>query len=126
MSKSDAFEEKFRGLLREIPEGYKLAQWQFLYRTVIVSMGLEILQKFEADLVGPNPFLPKGDAQQQQQAQQPGVSPGPNPGAGHGVSPIQPDSRSGGQGGGGIPSIIIAGVALGLQEPGEDKKGKQN
>ncbi len=113
----DDFNSQFQALLDTIPAGDTLPKWQFLYAQVIVSMGLRILQKFEADLVGRNPFLAQSGSQQQQQ--QPSVSPGPIPGAGGGVSPIiQPDTKGGGSSGGGRPSvIIIATLALDLQTP---------
>jgi hypothetical protein len=55
MSATDVFAENFQKLLREIPVGTKLPEFQFLYRKVIFSMGLQILQRFEKDAVGPSP-----------------------------------------------------------------------
>jgi hypothetical protein len=56
MSNREVFTEKFRQLLREIPDNYSLQEWQFLYRQVIFSMGMRILERFPNDVVGPDPF----------------------------------------------------------------------
>jgi hypothetical protein len=55
MSAHDTFAENFRRLLREIPEGTSLPEWQHLYRQVIFSMGMQILELFPEDAVGPDP-----------------------------------------------------------------------
>ena len=57
MSATDVFAENFQKLLREIPAGTSLPEFQFLYSKVIVSMGLQILQRFEKDAVGPDPSV---------------------------------------------------------------------
>lgn len=46
MSATDVFAENFQKLLREIPADTKLPEFQFLYRKVIFSMGLELFQRF--------------------------------------------------------------------------------
>jgi hypothetical protein len=55
MSATDVFAENFDKMLREIPAGTSLPEVQFLYRKVIVSMGLQILKRFEKDAAGPDP-----------------------------------------------------------------------
>jgi len=55
MSARDAFAENFRRLLREIPAGTPLPEWQYLYRQAIFSMGMQILELFPEDAVGPDP-----------------------------------------------------------------------
>ena len=55
MSATDVLAENFQKQLREIPTGTSLPEFQFLYRKVIVSIGLQILQRFEKDAVGPDP-----------------------------------------------------------------------
>jgi len=58
MSAHDTFTESFRRLLREIPEGTSLPEWQHLYRQAIFSMGMQILELFPEDAVGPDPSVP--------------------------------------------------------------------
>jgi len=121
MSARDAFAEKFRLLLREIPENYTLPQWQFLYRQVIFSMGMRILERFPNDAAGPDPFNKSGGGAH------PPPPPPPSPlggGKGGGAQPAtkgggqgggaQPDTKGGGQGGGGQPAFVK--FVLGLQE----------
>jgi hypothetical protein len=50
--------ETFSRLLREIPAGTSLPEWQHLYRQAIFSMGLQILELFPKDAVGPDPSAP--------------------------------------------------------------------
>ena len=52
MSTHDAFAQKFRQFLREIPDDYTLEQWQFAYRQVMLFMGMRILERFPNDAVG--------------------------------------------------------------------------
>jgi hypothetical protein len=58
MSAHNTFAETFSRLLREIPTGSSLPEWQHLYRQVIFSMGLQILERFPEDAVGPDPSAP--------------------------------------------------------------------
>lgn len=44
-----AFAEKFQKLLRDVPDGYGLAEWQQLYREAMFAMGMHILQEFPED-----------------------------------------------------------------------------
>jgi hypothetical protein len=55
MSKHDAFIAEFNELLKKFPEHSSLAQWQYAYRSVAYSMGLEILRRFPEAVVGPEP-----------------------------------------------------------------------
>src|SRR5271165_3660850 len=119
MTTHDAFAEKFRKLIREIPDDTTLPQWQFVYRQAIVVMGLHILERFQRDAVGSGPMETRsaggghgpGDTPPPPVAGGPWVPGGP-PGGGGGVTE---STGSGGHGTGGNPSLVIAGVALGLQ-----------
>jgi hypothetical protein len=50
-TKSDAFAEKFRELLKEIPDRFTLQQWQDAYREAIFLMGMQILERFEREAI---------------------------------------------------------------------------
>lgn len=51
MSTHDAFAQKFRELLRDVPNDYTLEQWQHAYRQVMFFMGMRILERFSNDAV---------------------------------------------------------------------------
>jgi hypothetical protein len=88
MPAHDAFAEKFRQLLREIPAGTALPEWQYLYRQVIFSMGMEILERFREDAVGPDPSAqgaPGGDPPPAKT--NPIVTPASQTGGGHPSAP---------------------------------------
>jgi hypothetical protein len=107
MAKSTSFADSFPQLLQAIPANLTLAQWQYLYRQVIVSMGLKILDLFEQDALGANPFDPTARG---------GSTGGPQPGAHPAPPPINAhaDTARGGSTGGPQPAISIAQAALGL------------
>jgi hypothetical protein len=136
MSTPNPFSQQFGRLLAELSGNPSLAEWQFLYRQVIVSMGMEILERFEQVAVGPDPSssltaAAQSPAAQQQQGQgkspppvdppkrahndghRGGVQPGPS--GGHGGGPEQP--LPAGHGGGYQPVLFIASAALGLGGP---------
>jgi hypothetical protein len=147
MSTPNPFSERFRGLLGEIPDNYSLEQWQYLYRDVIASMGLRILDRFTPDAIGPNPFEEKRSpgrgkpaagkaapgtpvASDPPGSHGPGINPSPSPGDprhphesgshGPGINPRFgpcPPTMGGSHGPGYSPSLIIASVALGIDEP---------
>jgi len=48
---SDAFAQKFRELLKEIPDKFTLQQWQHAYREAIFLMGMQILERFEKEAI---------------------------------------------------------------------------
>jgi hypothetical protein len=102
MARPESFDEKFRELLREIPEDSGLLEWQHLYRQVIFDMGLKLLARFPADAVGAA-LLPN------------------QPRKGHDHGP-----GSGGQSGGPHPSIVLglAGAALGIQPAAAYGRGR--
>ena len=83
MTERDVFIEDFKGLLDRIPDTYSLPQWQFAYRQVIYSMGLQILDKFRRDVVGPDPTEPVAAASNSTTtsggASSAHVGPGPHP-----------------------------------------------
>ena len=95
MAKRDAFTEDFKKLLETIPDNFSLPQWQFAYRQVLYSMGMRILEKFPADVVGPDPAGLGGSGPRL------ALSPGKSGGV-----------TSEGQTGGGHPSIICTLVCL--------------
>ena len=103
MPRSESFDEKFRELLREIPEDSGLLEWQYLYRQVIFGMGLKLLERFPGDAVGDAGLPPHRT----------------RPSHDHGAG-------SGGQSGGPHPSIVLelAGVALGIQPAGSHGRGR--
>ena len=105
MAKRDAFVADFKKLLETISD-YSLPQWQFAYRNVIYSMGLEILKKFPSDVVGPDPSEPGG----------------PAPRAAMGTA--NPWSPAGSGGPGGHPNTIceLACAALGVGPSGKPPK----
>lgn|SRR5208282_4427397 len=51
MSTHDAFAQKFREFLRDVPNDYTLEQWQHAYRQVMFFMGMRILERFSSDAV---------------------------------------------------------------------------
>jgi hypothetical protein len=51
MATRDAFADKFRQLLKDVPENYTLEQWQHAYRQVIFLMGMQILKRFESEAI---------------------------------------------------------------------------
>lgn len=46
MTQQDAFAQKLSALLNDAPAGYSLPEYQALYRQLIFTFGLQILQKF--------------------------------------------------------------------------------
>jgi hypothetical protein len=46
MTQQDAFAQKLSALLKDAPTGYSLAEYQALYRQLIFSFGLQILETF--------------------------------------------------------------------------------
>ena len=46
MTQQDAFTQKLSALLNDAPAGYSLPEYQALYRQLIFTFGLQILQKF--------------------------------------------------------------------------------
>lgn len=102
MASHDVFADKFRKLLRDVPDDYSLEQWQHAYRQAIFLMGMKILERFEEDAIaGPRRNMEGG---------------GGGGGRGDGAHPdtankgpvvVFIDAGGGGQGGGWNPSIIF-------------------
>jgi hypothetical protein len=126
MDASEDFSAKFKQLLNEIPAESTLSQWQYLYRDVIFSMGMRILERFSKDVLAPDPFVTRSPPPPPPPPP-PVLGSPPPPGHGGGIQPgpifaghgggYQP----GGHGGGYQPSIIIALTALELSPgPGKD------
>jgi hypothetical protein len=59
MSDLDVLTEEFAKRLRAIPNTntYSLEQWQYAYQKIILSMGLQIIEKFPAVVIGRDPSL---------------------------------------------------------------------
>ncbi len=51
MASRDAFGDKFRQLLKDVPDNYTLEQWQHSYRQAIFLMGMQILERFESEAI---------------------------------------------------------------------------
>ncbi|HEY2462723.1 MAG TPA: hypothetical protein VGI32_01580 [Steroidobacteraceae bacterium] len=51
MAARNDFADKFRQLLKSIPENYTLDEWQHAYRQIIFAMGMRILERFEAEAI---------------------------------------------------------------------------
>jgi len=96
------FSKSFGKLLDAIPKESTLAQWQYLYREVIFSMGMRILNQFSQDVLGPDPFAE-------------GHGGGIQPGA---PSPPPPHHVAGAQPGPAHPPAIAAGRAPWYQPAG--------
>jgi hypothetical protein len=102
MPKSDAFAERFRELLKEIPAEYTLKQWQYAYRQVIFLMGMQILGRFEKEAIVQTgrPGEPRARARA---GADPEALPADRPGL---PVVVVIDSHGGGPGGGGNPSFL--------------------
>jgi len=95
MAPRNDFADKFRQLLKGVPDDYTLEQWQHAYRQVIFLMGMRILERFESDAIAQNerrPFWGRAGAAN------PDVAPG-------GVVIQFIASHGGGPDGGGNPSV---------------------
>jgi hypothetical protein len=142
MSTPNPFSDQFLSLLKNMPGNYSLEEWQYLYREVIFLMGMQILQRFPQDVLGPDPFaqghgggvqpgssstLPPPGHGDRKQGHGGGVQPAPPPPKqpGQGIQPGPesppwmiaghgPGYQPGGHGPGYQPSVIIALTALGL------------
>ncbi|MGO9930890.1 MAG: hypothetical protein ACLPV8_03630 [Steroidobacteraceae bacterium] len=108
MATRDAFAGKFNKLLKEIPRDYTLAQWQFLYQQAILSMGTRILERFQQDAIGPDPF----DTGPPPPPPPPPVLPLPAPPPGGTIVVI---NTGGGPGQGGHLCLPVAALALSVQ-----------
>jgi hypothetical protein len=102
MPKSDAFAEKFRELLKEIPAEYTLKQWQHAYRQVIFLMGMRILGRFEKEAIAQT-GRPEEPRDRARVSGDPEARPAVRPGV---PIVVTIDSHGGGPGGGGDPSLL--------------------
>jgi hypothetical protein len=101
MDSRNDFADKFRQILKSVPEDYTLEQWQHAYRQAIFLMGMKILERFEEEAIaGPRRIAEGGgDGGGRREGAQPELAPG---------VPVIVfiDSHGGGQGGGWNPSIF--------------------
>jgi hypothetical protein len=102
MPKSDAFTEKFRELLKEIPAEYTLKQWQHAYRQAIFLMGMQILERFEEEAIAQT-GRPGGPRDRARAGGDPEALPAERPGL---PVVVVIDSHGGGPGGGGNPTFF--------------------
>ncbi len=93
MPNNNTFIGDFKSRLDAIPESYTLAEWEYLYRSVIFAVGMKILETFPQAAVGPIP--PEAGPVATSNAQ---TGPG-------NMQPIRP-MTGGGPTGGGHPHII--------------------
>jgi hypothetical protein len=98
MSTPYPFSEQFGRMLREVPDHYSLAEWQYLYRQVIYSMGMRILERFPQEFLAPDPFVVAR-----------GPAPPPPPPILQGRPPWEPGAAG------------LAGVVLGIPPPPPSK-----
>lgn len=98
MDSRNDFEDKFRDLLKSIPDDYKLKQWQHAYRQAIFLMGMKILERFEEEAIAGPRRIAEADGRGRREGAQPEMAPG---------VPVIVfiDSHTGGQGPGWDPSV---------------------
>jgi hypothetical protein len=114
MSKPNSLAVQFPQLNQSIPEKLTLLQWQYLYREVIFSMGMRILQLFPQEALGANPFdVPSGKGGPTG-GPQPGPHPSPTKFPVQGAVGPHEDTGKGGPTGGPQPALSVAQAALGL------------
>ncbi len=106
MPKSDAFAEKFRELLKEMPAEYTLKQWQYAYRQAIFLMGMRILERFEKEAIAQIGRPPAGPRPGAQGGGGRDAGAGPAVTAGGLPIVVSIDSHGGGSGGSGNPSLL--------------------
>lgn len=95
------FGDKFRHLLKGVPDDYSLEQWQHAYRQAIFLMGMKILERFEAEATA-------HQARHERMSLHGIESPENRPDVGSGGGIIwQVMSHTGGPGPGGNPSIYL-------------------
>jgi hypothetical protein len=112
MARTISFADSFPRLLQEMPDNLTLPQWQYLYREVILLMGMRILELFPEDALGANPFT----------VAPPPPPPPPSPPPTTTVHPVTTRPAGGSHGPGYEPSIAVAVAALGLQTPTTGKQ----
>jgi hypothetical protein len=99
MATNYAFADKFRQLLKEVPDKYSLEEWQHAYRQAIFMMGMQILKRFESEAIAEQSRHERMHLRGVESAANPDVS-----GGGWVIQQIA--SRGGGPDGGGNPSIL--------------------
>jgi hypothetical protein len=100
MAPRNDFADKFRQLLKDVPENYTLEQWQDAYRRAIFLMGMQILERFESEAIAQQAHHEKKHFGDTESAATPAV-------AGGGVVMQYIESHGGGPGSGGNPSIFL-------------------
>ena len=99
MATNYAFADKFRQLLKEVPEKYTLEEWQHAYRQAIFMMGMQILKRFESEAIAEQSRHERKRIGGIDVAANPEIAPG-------GVIIWQIASHGGGSGGPGNPSFM--------------------
>lgn len=101
MTQQDAFAQKLSALLKDAPSGYSLAEYQALYRQLIFTFGLQILEAFPLQ-AGRNWHQPGWAATGGGQ----GAGPHPSTGGGGSYSGGGNPNTGGGQGAGPHPGDV--------------------
>jgi hypothetical protein len=99
MASRNDFADKFRQLLKGVPDDYTLEQWQHTYRQTIFLMGMQILERFEDEAIAQQTRHERMRFAGIESAASPDVAPG-------GVTINFNASHGGGAGGGGNPSFL--------------------
>lgn len=100
MASPDAFADKFRQLLKSIPDDYTLGQWQESYRQAIFLMGMRILERFESEAIAQQSHHEERRLGGGETVASPEIT-----GVGFPIQIIA--SHGGGSGGGGNPSFFM-------------------
>ena|ERR1700722_16099948 len=117
MATRDGFANKFRQLLKEVPESFTLEEWQHAYRQAIFLMGMQILKRFESEAIA--------EQSHHERKRVGGIDVAANPDVAAGGGIIwQIMSHGGGPGPGGNPSFlapcacrVFPDYPLALQDP---------
>jgi hypothetical protein len=94
MTQQDAFVQKLSALMNDAPAGYSLPEYQALYRQLIFSFGLQILQRFPLQ-AGRDWHQPSSDATGGGQGGSQGAAPPPSTGGGQGTGASPDGGRLG-------------------------------
>jgi hypothetical protein len=101
MDSRDDFIKEFDKLLQR-PRDYSLEQWQYVYKQVVFSMGMQILEEFDTDVFGEDPFN-RGGSHHHKSSLKKG-------------RPPEKEGSGPGPGGGGHPYAIVICILKGVLE----------
>jgi hypothetical protein len=109
MDSRDDFIKEFDELLKR-PRDYSLEQWQYVYKQVVFSMGMQILEEFHQDVLGEDPFSGGGSHHHKSSIKK--------------GRPPEKEGSGPGPGGGGHPYDIIPCIVKGVLELVATSDGK--